>query len=81
MKGDDIMDYATERNLRRSIVKNAVYIAIALFIVLVAQNTQVVRVDFLAWSFSISQALFVPLMLLSGAALGLIVGFFVFKKK
>jgi len=56
--------YAMDRRLVAALL-----IALALF-VFVAQNTEVVRVDLLFWSVSMSQALLVVLVLAIGMALG-----------
>ena len=47
-------------------------ILIALFLIILVQNVQVVTLKFLAWEISISRVLFIPLVLIVGFVLGFI---------
>ncbi len=47
---------------------------IALFLLFLFQNTQVVTLRFLLWQVSMSQALFMPIVLLIGVVLGYVAG-------
>ncbi|HEX9970889.1 MAG TPA: DUF1049 domain-containing protein [bacterium] len=47
-----------------------VIILVAIFVLLVVQNFQVLTFRFLLWKISMSRAIFIPLILISGFVLG-----------
>lgn len=56
-------------------------ITILLVLIVLMQNTAVVTFSFLFWSFSISQILLIPLMLLVGFVIGMLTYSLIARKK